>query len=88
MKAKDIQFECIYDECPEQYEANDAAGNLVGYVRIRYGFCEAWCPDTGSDDKVYSRKICGGWSFGNALERWIHLHRISKAIARWWNGRR
>ena len=85
MKARDIGFDRICYECPEQYEAYDSFGNLVGYVRIRYGRCEAWCPNAGSDVKVYNKKIRGWWNFRSELEQLIHLHRISQAIAHWWN---
>ena len=85
MKARDIRFERICDECPEQYEAYDSDETIVGYVRIRYGHCEAWCPDAAGDSKVYGKKVRGWWSFRSELERMIHLHRIRRAIARWWN---
>ena len=38
IKAKDIKLACISDAFPEQYDAVDSEGNVVGYRRLRWGF--------------------------------------------------
>ena len=88
MKAKDIRFIRISDVCPEQYEAYDADGNQVGYIRIRWGYCIAWCPDEKSDDEVYTAELQNGWGgFGSNKERKRHLRKVKSAIAFWINQR-
>lgn len=84
MKGKDIDLICTCATCPEQYDAHDSAGNPVGYVRVRWGYCEAWCTISDSDDRlVYGRKIRGWWNFHSVCERWIHLRRVRRAIAKY-----
>lgn len=85
MKARDIRFERIGDGYPEQYEAYDLSETIVGYVCVQNGRCEARCCNRLDDSEIYSKKVRGWCSFGNKSERMIHLRRIRRAIARWWN---
>ena len=88
MKTKAIRLICTNEECPEQYDARDSDGNLVGYVRVRWGRCEAWCTAGSSEDRiVYSKRVRGWWNFNNALERWIHLRRVRRAMVKYWKGK-
>lgn len=86
MKRKDVILVKTCDSFPEQYDAYGPYGKVIGYVRIRWGFCCAWCPDAGANDEVYASKIsfgCGG--FGNKWSRRIHLWAVRGAISKWWN---
>lgn len=42
----EIRLEKTCDAFPEQYDAYDTHGNTIGYVRVRWGWCAAWCPDS------------------------------------------
>ena len=86
MRAKDVQLMPLGAECPEQYAAYDPDGKQIGYIRVRWGHCVAWCPDESSDDEVYASELKSGWGkFGSNQERKQHLRRIKAAIAAWVN---
>lgn len=86
MNAKDVQILSLGTECPEQYAAYDPGGKQIGYIRVRWGYCVAWCPDESSDDEVYASKLKSGWwEFGSNRERKRHLRRIKGVIADWVN---
>lgn len=85
MFARDITFKCLSTEAPEQYNAYDPQGNLLGYVRVRWGFCTAWCPDCGGMDEVYSAEVRGWWAFASNRERKNHFREIKRCIACWCN---
>ena len=86
MKAKDVQLMPLGAECPEQYAAYDPDGKQIGYIRVRWGHCVAWCPDERSDNEVYASELKSGWwKFGSNQERKRHLRRIKAAIAAWVN---
>lgn len=86
MNAKDVQILSLGTECPEQYAAYDPGGKQIGYIRVRWGYCVAWCPDESSDDEVYASKLKSGWwEFGSNRERKRHLRRIKAVIADWVN---
>lgn len=86
MVSKDIVFTQISDAFPEQYDAHDNAGNVVGYVRIRWGWCAAYCPDAGGSDEVYTVNLRHGLScFASGKERKRHLRRAKACIAAWCN---
>ena len=59
MKIKLVQT-CI--ACPEQYDAFDEKGNLVGYLRLRHGTFRVEVPDIGGK-LVYSAHPRGGGAF-------------------------
>jgi len=86
MKAKDIRLIQTCDACPEQYDAVNESGDIVGYIRIRWGYITVLCPDAGSDTKAYSKKLHKGYgSFASQLERKMKLRKAKRAIASWWN---
>ena len=86
MKAKDVLLTQISTEHPEQYDARDKDGNKLGYIRIRWGFCNVWCPDETSNKNVYSSELKSGFgAFGSNTERKKHLTWARVAIAKWWN---
>lgn len=84
MKSKDIRLVPTCAECPEQYDAYDPAGNPVGYIRVRWGICAAWCTiiDGAYDKCVYSKNVRGWWKFNSEFERKFHLWRIRRAFAK------
>lgn len=43
------RLECTCPACPEQYEVFDAAGQQVGYLRLRHGWFRADFPDHGGE---------------------------------------
>jgi len=84
IKAKDVILVKTCDACPEQYDAFGPSGKQIGYIRVRWGRCAAWCPDAGSDDEVYAVELKSGWwNFGSNKERKKHLRRAKAAIADW-----
>ena len=46
---------CTCPACPEQYEVFDAAGNQVGYLRLRHGWFRADTPECGAETVYESR---------------------------------
>ncbi len=84
METNDIQLVKTCECCPEQYDAWDSQGNIVGYIRVRWGYMAAYCPDAGSDNRVYCTKIKGFGHFASNCERKMHLRRAKAAIADWW----
>ena len=87
MKASDITLACTCALAPEQYDAIDRAGNIIGYIRTRWGYCEVWCPDARSEDIVYMNRTRGFCSFANQWERKWHLGNAKRSIAKWWSNR-
>lgn len=69
--------------CPEQYDVFDKDGNMVGYVRLRWGALTCECPDCGGD-LVYETDIGGGWAgcFEDDSQRECILHDVADAILR------
>ena len=86
MFARDITFKDWGTAFPEQHNAYAPNGNLVGYVRVRNGWGLTYCPDSGSNEKVYESYIGGvGGYFNSNNERKKHLREIKKCIAQWCN---
>lgn len=80
MQINNYLFEKTCDACPEQYEVYDENGKHVAYVRLRWGYLYAVCPDVGGD-MVYEYEFEGDQGcFVNNVERAIHLNRIANAI--------
>ena len=70
---------------PEQYEARTPDGQTIGYIRIKMGYCDVWCPDAGGKDLVYEADV--KWEldgFRTNRERKKHLYRAKKAIMNWY----
>lgn len=76
-----IHLKQISKECPEQYHLYNNKGDIVGYIRVRYGYCTAWYPNEDSDDCVYKARVKNGWwKFPNSGERKKHLQKIASVI--------
>lgn len=67
--------------CPEQYDVWDKDGNLVGYVRLRWGDLTAEYPKVGGTC-IYSTRIGDGWTgcFESDDQRVTHLRKIAKRL--------
>lgn len=79
-----IRLVQIEKEYPEQYYVYDSRGNKIGFIRVRWGYCIAWCPDEGGEDEVYAARLKSGWwSFGSKREQKKHLRRACAAIIEW-----
>lgn len=63
---------------PEQYDAFDADGRQVGYLRLRHGLFRVDIPDCGGKT-VYLAQPKGDGSFTDD-ERKYHLDQAKKAI--------
>ena len=83
MEADKIRLDKTCDACPEQYDAFDESGRLIGYLRLRHGYFTVQCPDAGGD-LVYSAEPEGDGIFGD-IERDIYLLAAKKAIADYYN---
>ncbi len=64
--------------CPEQYDAVDQGGNVVGYLRLRHGHFTVQVPDSRGE-VVYSASPDGDGIFGPA-ERERYLSAALAAI--------
>ena len=49
MEIKGLTFTLFTRACPEQYDVTDTNGNLVGYVRLRWGVLRCDCPKWGEE---------------------------------------
>lgn len=89
MKAKDIYLIQTCAMCPEQYDAVDEFGNIVGYLRMRWGWFLVYCPDVDTDATVYEHQYQNAYlgAFPSNSERKKHLRRAKAAIALWWSQR-
>jgi len=73
---------CTCPACPEQYDVLDAAGQKVGYLRLRHGHFRADVPACGGET-VYSAKTKGDGMFDDD-EREQELTKAVEAIQAWW----
>lgn len=64
--------------CPEQYDAFDEDGEMVGYLRLRHGVFRVHYPNVG-DTVVYEAKTIGDGCFDED-ERETHLRLAVHAI--------
>lgn len=46
--------------CPEQYYVKDEQGNMIGYIRLRYGELTCEYPDVGGE-LIYSQYFDNDW---------------------------
>ena len=83
MRIQDFDFVETCSACPEQYDVY-LGGNLVGYVRLRYGQLSAWCPTiTGNPEhEVYTHQFEDEWlgEFHDDDERTEYLNECADAI--------
>ena len=86
MTASDVCLHQISEAFPEQYDALDGSGNIMGYLRVRWGYFIVWCPDVNSEDVVYEVDLKTRLGFFSSnKKRKKHLRRAKAAIAAWWN---
>lgn len=80
MNFNGLRFELTCGACPEQYDVYKG-DNLVGYVRLRWGFLRCEYPDVGGET-VYEYDFDDGFNgcFNSDEERDFHLTEISKAL--------
>lgn len=76
--------------CPEQYDAFDENGDIVGYLRLRHGTFRVECPDVGGAE-VYRANPKGDGVFDyderdyylrwavHHIEQWLANGRVSEA---------
>lgn len=70
--------------CPEQYDAFNSSGELVGYLRLRHGHFIVRCPDVGGE-LVYESNTEGDGCFTTG-EQARELSAAVAAIERWTKG--
>jgi len=75
-----LNFIEVGPESPEQYEVYDG-DQQVGYVRYRFGFLSAECPDAGMRE-VFSRKLKHNTGQMTDIERGRWLPVIARRIKR------
>ena len=85
MKASDIHLVQTCSMCPEQYDVKDQDGNMLGYLRLRWGQFTVQCPDYGGET-VYSAEPNGDGMFDDE-EREMYLTCAKYAIAEYWSNR-
>lgn len=73
-------FKCTCFSCPEQYDVFTAAGEQVGYVRLRHGSLYAEYPDVGGECVYDTEAFAGDGSFLDDKERIFHLTKIADAL--------
>ena len=84
MKIKNYEFVQTCEVCPEQYDVFDENNDLVGYVRLRWGWLYAKCPHVGGTT-VYSVDFDhDGGFFRSDEERMRHLNAIAEAISKYY----
>lgn len=76
-----LNFIKTSEVCPEQYDVFDQKGNMVGYVRLRWGALSCAYPDFGGK-MIYSASVGCGWdgSFKSENQRQFFLKTIAKRI--------
>lgn len=60
MTIKGLDFIETCSACPEQYDVKDERGNMVGYVRLRYGGLTCEYPEVGGE-LIYSQYFGEDW---------------------------
>jgi hypothetical protein len=79
-----MRFEKTCDACPEQYDVWQGK-RRVGYVRLRWSWLDASCPDVNGE-VVYQTQIGdSGYDgcFEDEEQRKYHLTLIELAIRKW-----
>ncbi len=81
MYIKGLNFKCTCSACPEQYDVLDNNANVVGYIRLRWGYLRCDYPDVGGET-IYEADIGDGFtgSFEDDDQRIAHLNSIADAI--------
>ena len=81
MNIKGLYFYLTCSACPEQYDVEDSNGNLVGYVRLRWGTLSCEYPNV-SGERIYTAGIGDDLTgiFENDKQRIDHLNNIADKI--------
>ncbi len=81
MNIKGLYFYLTCSACPEQYDVEDSNGNLVGYVRLRWGTLSCEYPNVGGE-MIYTVSIGDGLTgcFESDEQRMKHLNNIADKI--------
>ncbi len=67
--------------CPEQYDAVDETGHIVGFLHLRHGYFTVNCPGV-NDEEVLEGRPKGDGLF-DSVEREEWLIRAIEAIRSW-----
>ena len=83
MRIKGLCFCKTCDACPEQYDVYDDHENIVGYIRLRWGYLRCDYPDVGGET-IYEANIGDGFTgcFESNEQRMEHLNNIAVEILR------
>lgn len=81
MYIKGLNFKCTCSACPEQYDVLDNNENVVGYIRLRWGYLRCDYPDVGGET-IYGADIGDGFTgcFESDQQRMSCLNDIADAI--------
>ena len=81
MNIKGLYFYLTCSAYPEQYNVEDSNGNLVGYVRLRWGILYCNYPDVDGE-RIYAAGIGDGFTgrFESDEQRMKHLNNIADKI--------
>lgn len=81
MDIKGVNFERTCSACPEQYDVYDSNGNIVGYIRLRFGGLTCEYPDVGGE-LIYEASVGDGWTgyFQSDKQRECYLDDIADKI--------
>ena len=81
MKIKGLNFIITCSACPEQYDVLDSNDNVVGYVRLRWGYLRCDYPEC-LGEVIYDAEIGDGFTgcFESDEQRMEHLNNIADKI--------
>ena len=81
MNIKGLYFYLTCSACPEQYDVENSYGNLVGYVRLRWGTLTCEYPNVGGE-MIYTASIGDGLTgcFESDEQRMKYLNNIADKI--------
>lgn len=85
LKSKDIRLVQSSEAFPEQYNAFDPQGNVVGYLRLRWGFFGVSCPDCEGEQVYLNDAVNGDGFFFSNTARKKALRKAKAVIAAWCN---
>lgn len=81
MIIKGLDFRCTCSAFPEQYDVFDSNNNIVGYVRLRWGYLRCDYPKC-LGEVIYEAFIGDGFTgcFESDEQRMAHLNSIADNI--------
>lgn len=84
LKVNGLTFERTCFAHPEQYDVYDENGQVIGYVRLRWGYLTCECPTVGGE-VIYLANIGDGCTgaFQSEAQRSAYLESIANAILLW-----